>query len=190
VQLCKNLEIDSVYLATEWLSLGSRLEALGILEIPTSKWDWQECEDSVTQDTDMKAPPGQTQLLKKRDFDDVVSKRERGFNLDMFDLVRTNYGLTHPSLFGVRKTVRAPVKSVQVEPFLPDFNDRMDNIRKWLDNMTENYNADSYSEEMRKYLKHSSHREERSPQAKSEGRVMVAGESRVIGNCLFIAYKF
>lgn len=178
IRLCRSLGVDSGRLAREWLSLGSRLEALGAKDIPASKWMW---ERAGLGDSPSSASPGDPKaagLLGKRDFEDLGSRRERGFNLDLFDLVRTNYGLTHPSLLGVERRPRRPDRLKYADSIQTEMTDRMENIRTWLDSVTDNYNADSFSDEMRKYIRHSGDKTAPGKGRRRTSEVLVAGESR------------
>lgn len=173
--LAENLRIDSVYLATEWLSMSSRLKTLGMFNLPNSKWKWERITDS----SGGQSPPKMPGLLNKRGSEDLVGSRERGFNLDLFDLVRTTFGLTHPSLGQVRKAIASHAKSPPFELVQSEVNHRIKGIRQWLEKVTKNYDQDSLGDQMMKcILRLNKGQMFRKPDPDRE-QVLVAGQSKM-----------
>ena len=81
------------------------------------------------------APPaglGVKSLLKKRNFDQMISKREREFNLDVYNLVSMVYGLTHPSLAFFKKIEQ---RMVQIPP-QRELTAKMISIHEFLNQVT------------------------------------------------------
>ena len=176
-KLACNLKINSFYPVTQWLSIGSRLKALGLTNIPVSKWNWEVLDGVENGEKQMERAKKQG-LLNKRSFKDLVSNRERGFNLDLFDLVKTNYGLTHPSLLRVRKAGQLQPKSPLLEIDHTEVDDRIKGIHQWLEKVTQNYNYDTLPYQMLNYIKKPNQNAIFRPSFEENKQVMVAGQSK------------
>jgi hypothetical protein len=178
-KLSCNLKINSFHPATKWLSMGSRLDALGLTKIPVSKWKWEEVDHLEIDEEKQKKRPTNEGLLKKRDSDNLVKNRERGFNLDLFDLVKTNYELTHPSLMKVQKAKKREAKSSFLKINPNGLDTRLKGIQQWLEQFTQNNNYDTFGIQMMKYLQRSTNKKLfiKAPQLNDES-VMIAGNSK------------
>jgi hypothetical protein len=177
-KLACTLKINSFYPATQWLSLGSRLQALGLTNIPVSKWNWEVVDGPSNSNNTTGG------VLGKRGFRDLVSNRERGFNLDLFDLVKTNYGLTHPSLLSVKKTGQPQSKSTLLEIDHSEVDDRIKGIHQWLEKVTQNYNYDTLPYQMMNYIKRPTTNAIFRPPFQEDHQVMVAGQSRFLSHSI------
>ena len=177
--LTQQLNLNSLYPVTEWLSMSSRLKALGVMKMPTSKWKWESIETSENGD-DVSKTSQNSELLGKRGFGGFVSIRERGFNLDLFDLLKTNYGLTHPSLASVQKVCASQVKSPNLEIVHSEVNHRIQEIRQWLENVTQNYDRLTLPDQMIQCIRKFNKGEIFRKPDPNRDKILIAGQSKIL----------
>ena len=180
--LSSQLGIDSFRTVVKWVSVSSRLSALGLVQMPTSKWKWKSLTDLVKSDGDLasrdKDLPLERGLLKKREFGEFVEQRERGFNLDLFDLIRSRYGLVHPLLQKVEKAGHSQVKRQNLELNSSEVDFRIKGIHRWLDQITKDYDHKRLPDQMMSMIRSSGTGEIFRKTQVDKTNVMVAGESK------------
>ena len=150
--------------------------------MPTSKWKWKSLTDLVKSDGDLasrdKDLPLERGLLKKREFGEFVEQRERGFNLDLFDLIRSRYGLVHPLLQKVEKAGHSQVKRQNLELSSSEVDFRIKGIHRWLDQITKDYDHKRLPDQMMSMIRSSGAGEIFRKTQVDKTNVMVAGESK------------
>ena len=180
--LSSQLGIESFRTVVKWVSVSSRLSALGLVQMPTSKWKWKSLTDPVKSDGDLasrdKDLPLERGLLKKREFGEFVEQRERGFNLDLFDLIRSRYGLVHPLLQKVEKAGHSQVKRQNLELNSSEVDFRIKGIHRWLDQITKDYDHKRLPDQMMSMIRSSGTGEIFRKTQVDKTNVMVAGESK------------